>query len=73
MDEPDTGSYLTYRLRKLSPDYFEQELARRSRRARWAGFAIGVVSALVILAIAITALFMADGNLAMLSAQGFAQ
>ena len=73
MDEPDTGSYLTYRLRRLSPEYFEQELARRSRRARWAGFAIGVVSALIILAVAFTTLFMVDGNFSMLSAQGFAQ
>lgn len=73
MDEPDTGSYLTYRLRRLSPEYFEQELARRSRRARWAGFVIGVVSALIILAVAFTTLFMVDGSFSMLSAQGFAQ
>ena len=48
MEGSEAGTYLTSRLLKLDPQYFEEEVARRARQARRRGFLVGVASALLL-------------------------
>jgi hypothetical protein len=49
IDNLDTGSYLTERLRTLHPDSFEAEVERAKRRARRLGIVLGAAGSMVAL------------------------
>lgn len=51
MNEQDTGVYLTERLRRSQPEYFEQELARGKRNARLLGLLVGGLVAFALAAL----------------------
>lgn len=53
MEGPEAGTYLTSRLLKLDPQYFEEEVVRRARQARRRGFLLGIASAVMLLALAL--------------------
>lgn len=48
MDTWDNGEYLTRRLRRLQPESYDEELQKRRKTALRAGFAIGLLSALIL-------------------------
>lgn len=52
MNEQETGVYLTERLRRSQPEYYDQELARGKKRAQRVGFILGSLVALAAVALA---------------------
>jgi hypothetical protein len=60
MDNIDGGAYLTERLRMNHPEPFERQLAQNTRRALRGGFALGMLTMLIISGGIVGALVMVD-------------
>ncbi len=69
MEESDNATYLTQRLRTLQPESYELELGRVRKRARRAGFALGILSTVTVAAGALAGFqYFAPGALGVLLA-----